>query len=55
MQDVLKDPKNDPPLETISPSAAEAALRVVQSLFFKASWMLVIAADKTFCVGAPPA
>jgi hypothetical protein len=55
MQEALKGPKQDPPLEAISPNAAEAALRVVQSLFLRASWMLVIAADRIFCDGAPPA
>lgn len=54
MEDDLKEPRNDPPPEAISPSAAEAALRVGQSLSLRASWMLVIAADRAVCVGAPP-
>lgn len=48
MQEALKVPKNDPPLEAISPSATDAALRVVQSVFLRHSWMLPIAAERTF-------
>lgn len=55
MQEALKELKKDPPLEAISPRDKEAALRVVQSLFLRASWMLLIAADKITCDGAPPA
>jgi uroporphyrinogen-III synthase len=54
MEEALKDPKKDPPLAAMSPNATEAALRVVQSLFLRASWMPAIATDKIFCVGAPP-
>ena len=55
MQEDLKELKKDPLLEAISPSDKEAALRVAQSLFFRASWMLLIAADNVLCDGAPPA
>lgn len=55
IQEGLKDPKKDPPLDAISPNAIEAALRVDQSLLLRDSWMLDIAAESTFRVGAPPA
>lgn len=55
MQEALKGAKKGPPLEAISPSANDAALRVVQSVSFRASWMLQIAADKALCDRAPPA
>lgn len=54
MEEDLKDPKMDPPVAAMSPNATEAALRVVQSLFFRASWMPDIAPDRIFCEGAPP-
>lgn len=55
MHEDLKEPRHAPPQEAISLNAKEAALRVAQSLFLSASWMLVIAADKALCVAAPPA
>lgn len=55
IHEALKLPKNDLPLEAISANATEAALRVAQSLFLRASWILVIAADRTLLVAAPPA
>lgn len=54
MDEALKDPKKDPPVAAMSPNATEAALRVVQSLFFRASRIPAIAPDRIFCVGAPP-
>lgn len=54
MEEDLKDPKKDPPVAAMSPNATDAALRVVQSLFLRASWMPDIAPDRIFCVGAPP-
>lgn len=37
MQEALKEPKMDPPLEAISPKAMHAALRVAQSLLLRDS------------------
>ena len=55
MQEAIKGAKKGPPLEAISPNANDAALRVVQSLSLRASWMLQMAVDKALCDRAPPA
>jgi len=55
IQEALKGTKHSPPLAPISPKANDAALRVVQSLSLRASWMLEIPLDKALCDRAPPA
>lgn len=57
MQYDLIESENDPlvEVEASSNNASHAAFLVLQSLFLRASWMLLIAAFKVVCVEAPPA
>lgn len=55
MQEALNDPITAPLHIAISANAMEAAFRVAQSVFFRASWMLDIAADNIFTAVPPPA